>query len=255
MKNSKGFILGIIITFVLLLGIGASTLNTYITTKQWPFGTAFYWADSSGWTVMSQSLHVVDSAFIGRDLTVLYRINLDSNKNINIYASGYNLQIENNKNNGGQNYYIGELNSGYSWYKISGASSIQLMQLDTITGLTSYYNIQTSGATTQIKMQGDTATDYDSDDAAALNRQSGRITTKSLTTAALTDYSITVNNSLCNDATIVIALVKSSSSTGTPQIRTANATTGLFIANIYNAHASVAFNNTVTFQYILINNP
>src|SRR3990167_912906 len=76
-----------------------------------PFATSSYMADSTNyWTIVGDGLCVYDSVRIGGDLFVGFdggTIYLDTNRNGSIYYSGYNLNLFNNKTNGGQIYYIG----------------------------------------------------------------------------------------------------------------------------------------------------
>ena len=215
--------------------------------------------DSTNYFVFNQGVLVWDSLRVRRDLYVGStggKIYLDTLAKFQIYATGYDLYIVNNKDYGSHYYYIGDSSSAYYWYKNSGSVSSQLMQLDTMSGLTvTYGDIQLTGGTQQIKVPSDTASDYDANDDITLNRQSGTLTTKTLTTAGLGTYDLTLYNSLIIATSKVFAIIKDKgTSTGMPiVIRATAGATGESTISIYNAHATTAFNDAMEISFIVWN--
>lgn len=110
------------------------------------------------------------------------------------------------------------------------------------------------GSTAQIKLPSDTVSDYDANDAVTLNRQSGIITTKSLTTAVNAEYSFTLTNSLIVSTSKVFCEIRTGSlSQGTPIIRAANPGTGSATIVFRNIDPTNAINGTVIFSYVIFN--
>jgi len=96
-------------------------------------------------------------------------------------------------------------------------------------------------------------------DAVAMNSDAASITTKSLTTAALTSYTFTINCSLLRPTTIPIVEMGNGSNTqGVPIVATVTATgaqigPGTLTVVIFNAHATQALNGTLDLNVLLIN--
>ncbi len=246
----------IIFTIALLVIGGIVWGSNSANIKRYLWGTSTFLGDSTNYVVLNKGLLIYDSLVVGKDIYLgknggtLY---LDSTRGAYLQIGGYALNLYNTKDYGSQNYYIGEKNSSYAWYKSSGSSSIQLLQLDTISGLKSYYNIQTNGGTFQVKFPSDTASDYNSDDAITLNKQTGTLTTKSLSTAGLGTYDLTLTNSLITTTSKVIAIMNGSLSAGVPIIQFAGSGSGTSTIRIYNAHTITALNNTITISFLVCN--
>ena len=214
--------------------------------------------DSTNYFVFNQGVLVWDSLRVRRDLYVGStggKIYLDTLAKFQIYATGYDLYIVNNKDYGSHYYYIGDSSSAYYWYKNSGSVSSQLMQLDTMSGLTvTYGDIQLTGGTQQIKFPSDTASDYHTDDTVRLNKQSGIITSKTITNAAVTDYYLYLHNSLISATSKVFANINDNTSAGgVPVIRQVKTFAGYCLIVIYNASATVAVNGVLTINFLVIN--
>lgn len=243
---------------IIFLIAAATVSSDYWIPKFRPFGTSTTLTDSTNYmNLTGKGLNVPnDSMRVGRWLFVGTKsggIYLDTNRQGVINFNGQDFLISNGKDNGGIEFYAGEKNSSFAWVKNSGGSSLPLMYLDTINGLqVQGEDISTSG-TGQVKMPSDTASDYDANDAITLNRQNGILTTKSLTTAAVTSYSLTWTNSLISSTSRVFAIVQTTLSAGTPMIVRCSSGSGSSTISIYNAHASTALNNSLIINVMVIN--
>lgn len=201
--NKLNKILTLFLVVVIIAGFGY-----YWIPKFKPFGNSTTFADSTNYVTLNKGLYVFDSIKTDKDLIVKGKVVLDTLRQATLEVSGLNLQITNVKENGSQIYSIGNKNSNYAWYKTSGSGSTQLAQLDTINGLVlNGYNLATS-STGQIKLPSDSASDYDGNNSITLNRQSGKLKTKSLTTASGTFYDLTLVNSLITTSSKVMAIVE-----------------------------------------------
>lgn len=88
--------------------------------------------------------------------------------------------------------------------------------------------------------------------AATLNQPQGKITSESLTTAAGSEYVMTLANSGIAAADIVQASVQlGSSTTGEPQVTSITVTATQVIIVVKNIHASAAFNGTVKIAFVV----
>ena len=223
-----------------------------------PFGTSTKLTDSTNYINFSKGINVPnDSMKVGKYLFVGTKgggIYLDTNRKGEIIYSGVSLQFFNNKENGSMDFWIGEKSSEYYWYKSEGGAGTLLMTLDTVNGLAlTNLNISTS-STGQIKIPSDTASDYNGDDAITLNRQSGTLTTKSLTTAAGSLYALTLTNSLITANSKVFASINDgTSSQGLSILYQCRPGSGSGTIVIYNGHATQAFNGTFKIYFVIFN--
>ena len=118
-------------------------------------------------------------------------------------------------------------------------------------------NVNFSGNThkfhEQLKLQNSTATATAG--AATLNKQSGIITSESLTTAAGATYTLTLTNSLISATSLVMAHVTNGTNSTGKITGAARATPGSGSATIviYNEHASAAFNGTLKIHFVVLN--
>lgn len=130
--------------------------NSYIPRNS-PFGTSFYWGDSTGYIVFSKGIYCQDSFKVAKDLYVGVKggkVYMDTGRGISQFVDGNDFHINNNKsgavyitatttggnvflraNFGGQEYLIGTGTHSYSWNKTEGLFQIEIMSLDTINGL------------------------------------------------------------------------------------------------------------------------
>jgi hypothetical protein len=102
-------------------------------------------------------------------------------------------------------------------------------------------------------IESSTASDGDGDDSITLNAQSGQVTTKSLTTAGSSEYTLTVVNSWVASASTPIALnmtALGSNTAGEPLVLTTTAGTGQFVTVIKNVDEA-ALNGTLTLSFIV----
>lgn len=220
------------------------------------FGTSTTLTDSTNYINFNKGINIPDDSLkVGKYLFVGTKgggIYLDTNRKGEIIYSGVSLQFFNNKENGSMDFWIGEKSSEFYWYKSEGGAGTLLMTLDTVSGLAlTNLNISTSG-TGQVKLPSDTATDYDGNNSVTVNRQSGFVTTKSLTTAAGTAYDLTLANSLITATSKIHAMVIYGGGTCTNLamvIHVASIGTGSCLISVYNPSTVSALNGTVRLQF------
>jgi hypothetical protein len=207
--------------------------------------------DSAGnWITFNQKLKVNDSLKCLGTLTVKDKIEFDTAGSYIIYGDGKNLCFKNTKKNGNLNYYIGDSVTAYNWYKISDRS-VTLLTLDS----TGMFFGQTS---MQYKINKDTVSDYDANDAVTLHRSGGIITTKSLTTAAGSVYSITLNDSLIETNSIINVTLEDGTNSTAPiwltQISGRDGATGQITISIYNGNGGAsALNGNIKINFEIKN--
>lgn len=89
--------------------------------------------------------------------------------------------------------------------------------------------------------------------AATLNNKAGVITSESVTTAAGSNYTLTLTNSAAGAGDIVLWSVDNgTNSAGTPVAVTASPTSGQVVFIVKNTHASAAFNGTIKVSYLIV---
>lgn len=89
--------------------------------------------------------------------------------------------------------------------------------------------------------------------AATLSKMAGKVTSEALTTAGLASYTLTLTNTVIAAADLVLASVANGTSTaGTPLIGKITPGAGSCTIEVYNAHATVAFNGTVVVSFLVI---
>lgn len=224
-----------------------------------PFGTKTTFADSTNYVTLNKGLYASDSIKSDKDLIVKGAVVLDTNRLGKIQYRGNGIYLSNDKAGGNMTFQLMDDASGsagdFTWLFGNYLSGQTGMTLDSNSGLTvSLGNIQLSGTTQQIKIPSDTASDYDANNSITLNRQSGILTTQSLTTAGLADYSLTLTNSLIGTNTVVYAIIRTGSiSQGVPIVRAVNTSSGSATLIIYNAHATLAFNGNLKISFVLFN--
>lgn len=246
------FLIGIIINLYNFTDVFGDTA----IPKFRPFGNSTTFTDSTSYVTLSKGFYAFDSIKTDKDLIVKGAIVLDTNRLGKFYYVDNELYIVNGKTSSANMVFVnGYGNSYYQWLKQRSLGvNTQLMQLDTASGLTVITgNIQVNGTTQQIKLPSDTATDYDANDNITLNRQSGFLTTKSLTTAGLASYTLTWTNSLISTNTKIFAVVNSTISAGTPLVQKCVSGSGSCSIVIYNAHAVTGLNNTVQVSVVVFN--
>lgn len=91
--------------------------------------------------------------------------------------------------------------------------------------------------------------------AATLNKDSGKITTESLTTAAGATYTLTLTDSSIAAADMVFASVAfGTATTGMPIITSVAPAAGSVVITVLNGHASAAFNGTLRISFLVAKN-
>lgn len=233
-----------------------SDVGSWWIPKFKPFGNSTAFTDSTNYVTLNKGFYAFDSIKTDKDLIVNGAVVLDTNRLGKLYYVGKQLYLVNGKtNNADIVNIIGFGGSSYYWDKSRSLGvDTRLMTLDTINGLTlGGYNVQTS-STGQIKLPSDTASDYDANDAITLNRQSGKITTKSLTTASDGFYTLTFTNSLISATTkIFLNWTGGTESAGRPTIYKATCGSGSATIILLNLSGAGSFNGTVQLDYVIFN--
>lgn len=89
--------------------------------------------------------------------------------------------------------------------------------------------------------------------AATLNKDSGKITTESLTTAAGATYTLTLTSGSITANDLVFASVAfGSASAGMPIVTSVAPASNSVVITILNGHASAAFNGTLKISYLVV---
>lgn len=200
-----------------------------------PFGTSTAFKDSTDYVTLNKSMYVLDSFKISKDLYVGVKggkIYLDTNRRGSIEYSGNSLYFKSSKSEGnivfdntlsstnsGISFFLSEGTPSFTIYKYRNGQTTTALTYDTLNGLYVQKGDIYVGSSAQIKLPSDTVSDYDANDAVTLNRQVGFVTTKSLTTASGSDYTLTYTNSLITTSSNVIAMVKTNPGAGAPIVR------------------------------------
>lgn len=222
-----------------------------------PFGTSTTFADSTSYVTLNKGFYVRDSIKTDKDLIVKGAVVLDTLRLGKIQYRGNGIYLSNDKAGGNMTFQLMDDASGsagdFTWLFGNYLSGQVGMTLDSATGLTiNRGDIQFQYSTQQIKLPKDTVSDYASADAVTINRQSGTVTTKSLTTASGDDYTITINNSLVSATTNVWAMIKTNSGSGAPLVRQCATGSGTITVIIRNL-GSGSLNSAISFQFLLVN--
>jgi hypothetical protein len=221
------------------------------------FGNSTVLVDSTNYVTLNKGLYAFDSIKTDRDLIVKGAIVLDTQRLGKIYYNGYSVYANNDK--AGGNWVFQLMNSGagsagnFIWLWGNILTGTTAMELDSVTGLNvNTGNISVSGTTQQIKVPGDTVSDYDANDAVTISRQSGTITTKSLTTTVGNTYALTVTNTLCATTSKVFVNVSAYTGTGFPIVFIVNPGSGSFVITLLSALTTL-LNAPVELNYFLVN--
>ncbi len=255
MKTKK--IIFYVLTFFIITGFVTSN---YWIPRVYLYGTSTYWADSTNYQVTNKSVYIRDSLKVAKDLYVgvnggnLY---MDTSRKISVQTDGLDVVFYDTKQNASEKHYIGYGIGKYQWFRYYNSSGFShtVMELDSATGLLLYTgNIQLYGGTQQIKIPSDTASDYDANDAITLNRQSGTLTTKSLTTTSDNFYTLTFTNSLITTTTKVYMVYSGGTeSAGRPTVYRVTPGSGSATVILLNLTGASSFNGNVKLNFILFN--
>jgi len=216
------------------------------------FGNSTTLTDSTNYVTLNKGLYVFDSIKTDRDLIVKGRVVLDTLRQGLLYYVGPTLTISNSKSIGGMGF---DAPAGFNF--TSGDASGIFVYNDLINGggfTVDDNGLSINSATDQIKLPSDTATDYDANDAITLNRQSGKITTKSLTTAADDFYTFTLTNSLISATSkIFINYTGGTVSTGRPTLYRATCGSGSATIILLNFDTTDPLNGTIQLDFVIFN--
>jgi len=243
-------------------------ISSWWTPKVFMYGNSTYWHDSSNYQTTNKSVYVLDSMKVGKDLYVGVKggsIFLDTSRQGRIYFDGFNLTVQNLKtstlllSSAGGVKLTASLDEmfleGFLGVDIFDASDAGLFLRnsngDTLRLGTGSVSVNRTG---QIKLPSDTATDYDANDAVTINRQSGIITTKPLTTATTAIYDLTLVNSLATSTSKLFVTVVYGGGTNTAACFPVHVlySAGNWVISIYNVSGS-SLNGTVQLRYVIFN--
>ena len=91
--------------------------------------------------------------------------------------------------------------------------------------------------------------------AATLNKDSGKVTSEALTTAAAATYTLTITNSQVAAADLAfVSIANGTNSAGSPQVQSVTPGAGSLVVVVRNAHASAAFNGTLVVSFMVLKN-
>lgn len=145
-------------------------------------------------------------------------------------------------------------------YRLVNGSDLQVM-VDALQGTSpyagSFTTLTTSGEATVASFELDTGTKTASATAGAatLDKMAGVITSESLTTAAGSEYTLTLTNTDVAATDQVFASVFNGDNTGgTPCITTVAPADGSVVVIVKNIHASAAFNGTIKIAFAVFKN-
>lgn len=224
------------------------------------FGTTTVFADSTNYVTLNKGYYVRDSLKTDKDLIVKGAVVLDTLRLGKIQYRGNGIYLSNDKAGGNMTFQLMDDASGsagdFTWMFGNYLSGQTAMTLDSATGLTvNRGDIQFQYSTQQLKLQSDTASDYDGNNSITLNRQSGFLTTKSLTTSANSYYDLTLVNSLITANTKIIPTViygGGSNTVTNVQVHHVVYSGGNIIIGIFNGNGA-SLNGTVKLSYVLFN--
>jgi hypothetical protein len=122
------------------------------------------------------------------------------------------------------------------------------------TGAVSGATVTTPGLATEqsVRLDTGTKTATAASGAATLNKSSGIITSEALTTAAGSDYTLTLTNSQIAAGDLAFVSVDSNGSTGLPLAYSVKTTTTTLTVIVRNIHASVAFNAAIKIAFAIL---
>lgn len=236
-----------------------------------PFGSTTTLKDSTNYVTVNKSMYVLDSFKISKDLYVGVKggvIYLDTNRSAKIEYSGNTFKMTTSKSSGGFYFDNGttSTNSGVSFVLSEGTPSFTIykyrngqlttaLTYDTLNGLdVKKGDIFLSSSSNQIKIPSDTASDYDGNDAVTINRQSGVITTKSLTTATDNFYTFTLTNSLISATSkVFLSYCGGTESAGRPMVYRVVSGSGSATCIILNLAGAGSFNGNIKFNFVVFN--
>jgi len=227
--------------------------SSYIP-KNRPFGTSFYWGDSTGYIVFSKGIYMQDSLKVAKDLYIGVKggkVYLDTARTGQIYFTGLSMYLSNTKTNG---YMYFSSHKAFNFEQDVSGSLIDISTLDTNGYEQKKGNIWLTGGTQQIKLPSDTASDYDGNDAITLNRQSGTVTTKSLTTASDGFYTMTLTNSLITTTSkVFLSYCGGTESAGRPTVYRVVSNSGSATIILLNLTGAGSFNGDVKLNFVVFN--
>ena len=143
---------------------------------------------------------------------------------------------------------------------INAASNLTVGGNLAVTGTTALTGAATAAAVTSsglvtvasAKLDTGTKTATASAGAATLNKSSGIITSEALTTAAGSDYTLTLTNSTVAAGDLALVSIDSNGTTGLPLAYSAKCTSNTLTVIVRNIHASAAFNAAIKIGYAIL---
>lgn len=222
------------------------------------YGTSTYWADSTNYQTTNKSIYTHDSLKVGKWLYAGVNgeggIYLDTGNSGQIFFTGNDLAINNVKPVGNidiNSANMLNLNSDSTFFV---TDRVSITNNSSFTYLFDENGISGLDETQQIKIPSDTASDYDANDAITLNRQSGILTTKSLTTATDNFYTFTLTNSLITTTSkVFLSYCGGTESAGRPTVYRVVSNSGSATIIILNLTGAGSFNGNVKLNFVVFN--
>lgn len=132
---------------------------------------------------------------------------------------------------------------------LTGVTSINNSSLAIIGASETLSGLQTAGS---LKVDTGTKTATAAAGAATLNKSSGIVTSEALTTAAGSDYTLTLTNSTIAAGDVPMVQIDSNGTAGLPMCYSAKCTANTLTVIVRNTHASAAFNAAIKIQYVIL---
>lgn len=221
------------------------------------FGNSTTLSDSTNYINFSKGINIPnDSLKVGKYLFVGGKgggIYLDTNKAGEILYNGDDLMFTNNKDSARIDFNM-QVESEFRVINTTLDSALFKVNTAGESHLYGGLTIGTVTLTSQLKLPSDTASDYTAGNTITLNRQTGKITTKSLTTASDGFYTFTWVNSLISPTTkIWTNWSGGTESAGRPYVYKVTAGSGSATIILLNLTGAGSFNGTVTLDVGLFN--
>lgn len=130
--------------------------------------------------------------------------------------------------------------------------AINALSLAISSGTAGVFTTLTTGA---LHLDTGTKTATATSGAATLNKQAGVVTSESITTAAGSDYTLTITNSnVVVGAQIFASVQLGTATTGEPAVTSVTSAAGSVVIKIRNIAASAAFNGTILISFVIFQN-
>lgn len=153
-----------------------------------------------------------------------------------------------------EDYRLAKINAMFTELYASVGTGAAAVTSLTASGAVAGATVTSTGLETagSIKLDTGTKTATASGGAATLNKSSGIITSEALTTAAGSDYTLVLTNSVIAAGDNALVSVDSNGSAGLPLLYSAKCTSNTLTVIVRNAHASAAFNAAIKIGFAIL---